>query len=76
LVQNAAVRLSDNSWICNNCQKVYTVPPDLNPVITLHPVDGERPVRSVSFGGVELHRCTMKPKSSRFGGRPKKVAAD
>jgi hypothetical protein len=71
-VQNVHVRLSDSSWICNNCQTVYAVPPDLDAVVKLHPVAGERPIRTVSFGGVELHRCTAKPKSARFGGRPKK----
>ncbi len=76
MVQNARVRLSDDSWICNNCQEVFAVPADLDAVITFQAVAGGRPLRTLRFGEEDLHRCVAKPKSARFGGRPKKVAAD
>jgi hypothetical protein len=66
------VRLSDDSWKCNNCGLVFGVPADLDAVVVFHPVEGARPERALLFDGAELHRCVAKAKSARFGGRPKK----
>ncbi|HVJ97562.1 MAG TPA: hypothetical protein VNC41_12105 [Acidimicrobiia bacterium] len=70
------MRLSDDTWRCNNCGADFEVPADVQGIVEFVPNPGERPIRTLVFEGEELHRCIAKPTTYRFGGRPRKSAME